>query len=667
MSKNILKKEVRDAITNQCLDEIHFSRNSKRVKMKNWWKNEDLYYSNKKSDVGSERANVNLNEAQGFVNTFLAKINNPFNFKYIKGEEADLKPAKIVNALKEQDAKIGKWDFKAMLARVQLIIYGRYVFEYHADSVNGYKSHLTPVDVYQFLIDPSVGGLDIEKAFYMGRGGIIKSKNDIKEGIKSGKYLRTESNELLSGSGNISDETEEDKDASNRWVALVQREKILQRDDQWKFWEWYTTYKGERYYVLITEDGGKAIRIEKLKSIFKNNKFPFFSVAAYPDLTEFWTPSPLDGVREVIMGRNVSINQMLDNGEAINRPMKAFDIGAIKNPALLKYRKDGLMPVKSGTDINSAIKFFPVIPLQSSIQVFEKLGEIEDINSGVTSGTKGLATEKQVGIYEGNQANTADRFSLISDSEADGQQRFAELYLNGLDEHLTTKVAVEMIGIDGVEFAKVSRKDIKRNQNFNIMVITSGQEESMQNTKKRNKLTFLSAKGNDLTGIYNKKILAEMEASIAGFTPDEIKYMLDPKNESDSELMSECASDIQEMLAGKVIMVNDLANTAYMQKLKDYMRDESEYLLAHPKIANIFIDYMERLIPVVISNTTQSVNEQLTKEGIPTLAGQALGIQGGVPPQQEVPQQQGAVAQAGGSDIAQSKAVQQMSLANYGK
>ena len=61
----------------------------------------------------------------------------------------------------------------------------------------------------------------MEQAFYMGRGGIIKSKEDIKAGIKSGKYLRTEGNELISGTGNLSDETQEDQDASNRWINLV--------------------------------------------------------------------------------------------------------------------------------------------------------------------------------------------------------------------------------------------------------------------------------------------------------------------------------------------------------------------------------------------------------------------------------------------------------------
>jgi len=93
---------------------------------------------------------------QSFVQTFLSKINTPFNWKYIKGEEADLEPAKIANAIKDKDSKLGNWNYKATLARTQLVLYGRYIFEYHADSIDKqYGSHLSNVDVYQFHIDPS--------------------------------------------------------------------------------------------------------------------------------------------------------------------------------------------------------------------------------------------------------------------------------------------------------------------------------------------------------------------------------------------------------------------------------------------------------------------------------------------------------------------------------
>jgi succinate dehydrogenase flavin-adding protein (antitoxin of CptAB toxin-antitoxin module) len=651
-----IKKTVRDEIRDQCLSEIAFDRQAKQSKITNWWKNEDLYYSKKVNLLETERANVNLNEAQSFVTTFLSKINTPFNFKFIKGSEGDLKAARRANALKDKDAKLGRWSFKAMLARIQLIIYGRYVFEYHADSVGGYHSHLTNVDVYQFLIDPSCGGEDIEKAFHLGRGNIIKSRNDLEAGIKSGKYLRTETNELLDGDGNDDDESTEDRNAKNRWIALLfQNQRILKHKDQWKFWEWYTTYKGVRYYVLITEQGGQAVRIIPLKELFKSEKYPFFTNAAYPDLTEFWTPSPLDGVRDAIYAKSTSINQMIDNGEAINRPMKAFDVDAIKNPALLKYRKDGLIPVKGGTNVNEAIQFFPTVPITTAIQVYEKLEEVIGLNSGITAGAKGQADEKQVGIYEGNQQQITDRFALYSDTESDAIARFAGLYLDGLDEHLKTKVAIEMIGLDGVEWEEVSKKDLNRERDFDIMVITAGAEERQQTTEKKNKLTFLSAKSADQSGTYNKKIMAEMEAAIAGFSQDEIKAMTDIKDDENAELMSECADDIEELMEGKRVLPNEMANTAYLQKFRDYMKDNAEYFLKHPDIAQVMFAYMDALEPIVMRNMQESLDKQMMKEGLISTAGQANGLQPG----------QAIIPESPTAPAGDTKAVDQMTIASY--
>ena len=164
----MIKKTIRDEIASQALNEIRFAREEKKQIIARWHKNEDLYYQ-KKLDTDS-RANVNLNEAQAFVDSFLSKINKPLNWKYIKGEEADFKAAEIANAIKEKDSNLGNWNYKVLLSRKQLVMYGRYIFEYHASSENGYSSYLTPVDVYQFLIDPACGGLDIEKAFFLGRG-----------------------------------------------------------------------------------------------------------------------------------------------------------------------------------------------------------------------------------------------------------------------------------------------------------------------------------------------------------------------------------------------------------------------------------------------------------------------------------------------------------------
>jgi len=164
--------------------------------------------------------------------------------------------------------------------------------------------------------------------------------------VKQGKYLRTEVNELLSGSGNITEETHEDMKAKNRYIDITSGNRVLEQKDVWKFWEWNTTFEGTRYTLLITETGGKAISVTEHKELFPSDKWQFVTCAALPDLTEFWSPTPATGVREAIQAKQISVNQALQNSEEINNPVRYYDYGAIQDPELLQFRANRDIPFK---------------------------------------------------------------------------------------------------------------------------------------------------------------------------------------------------------------------------------------------------------------------------------------------------------------------------------
>lgn len=311
---------------------------------------------------------------------------------------------------------------------------------------------------------------------------------------------------------------------------------------------------------------------------------------------------------------------MIDNSEAINRPMKAFRVGTVKNPALLKFRPDGLVAVESGFDVQKDIQEFPVTPITTAIQVYDKLDNIVSTQSGVTNGARGNAAEDKVGIYEGNQENAADRFALIRDSEAQAQHKFARLHLAGIKEHMTGKIAVEMIGLDGVEYKEVSKKDTMSSREFNIVVTTAGSEQSMEQVTKRNKLTFIT--NNKMNPIWNPQVLGEQEAAIAGFDVDEIKRMQE-KDYGNAELMAECARDIQNIIGGKKVEPNEAANTAYAQKLLDFIRNNRENL-KDEQYGKLII-YMEELQPIIMRNMSRTLNQELINGGMPSLGASAMG------------------------------------------
>lgn len=614
----------RQAIIAQALKEIEFARTYKQGKVKNWKINEDLYYG-RKVQAESSRANIDLGEMAAFVHTLLSKIDAPLIFKYVKRKEAQLNRVKQLNALKVQDQDKDNWDIKDIVGKKQAVIYGRAIYSYYADSFNGYSAHLDNVDVYDFLIDPAGGGIDIERAMYLGNYGVIKMRSELEQGIVDKIYNRTETNNLLNGSGNSTDVNQEETNKRNRtqdqnvWVT----DKNIGNPDKFVFWNWGTTYQGDRYYLLLSEKGGTAVEVVPIEEKFESGMWWYWSWAAFPDLTEFWTPSFCDYVREPIMAKAVSINQMFDNAEQINKPQKVVNVSAIENFAELKYRRDGYIKVKKDFDANKAVQILTTPSINTPILTYNILDGITQRASGVTAATQGAADNgsgDKVAIYDGNQENSADRFGFLNKSYAFGYNRFAKLYENGVREHLLKKTAVDLLGPNGLEVIMVSKRDIfRKNESFSVLVESSNAELALSQKEKEAKIAFLEAKDAIpvLPGqkpIQNQQKAYEMEASIVGFTDEEIRQLQDTTDFGTSTIMSEAERDIERLLDGETFQPNPGANTAYKQRFVDYMSTQGEKL--DPNQFRSLANYVLLLDPVIMKNMTRQANDILLKNSM---------------------------------------------------
>lgn len=633
-----ISQTKREKIVAQAISELIFARRYKQGKVTNWQKNENLYYGKKDAPLES-RANVDLGQMQEFVHAWLSKLDAPLTFKYTKRKNSQLKRVARLNALRTIDAQSGDWDIKDLAGKKQAGIYGRAVYSYYADSIDGeYQSHNDNVDVYDFLIDPAAGGLDMERARYLGDYGIVLDKRDLKQGVKDGIYIKAEVDKLLDGSGNAMEMTEEETNKRNRSfdtsITSPTKEANI-TTDKFKFWRWGTTYEGERYYLVLNENGATAIRVEKVVDLFTPTKeaprgaWWYWSWAPYPDLTEFWTPSPCDHIREILMAQAVSINQMLDNAEQINKPQKIVDTGAVENLAELKYRRDGYVKVKAGFDVNKAVQFIRPPSIQTPIDVFQILEDIKMKATGVTAATEGA--EKitgKVGIYKGNQENSADRFGLVNRSYAFGYKRLAKLYEIGVRDNLTKKVAIDMIGPDGIETEMVGKRDIfHKDDQFGVMVEASNAEEQASENEQNAKTAFLMAANvpnSPFVAIQNPKKAYEIAAKVAGFDDDTIKQLLDTSEYGNAEMISEADRDIEELLDGKQVKPNKAANLAYKQRFVDYMIDHEEDM-SHQEIM-MLATYVTGLEEIVMSNTVREMNEKIQKQQM-----QQLALGGGTP------------------------------------
>ena len=637
-----IKYDTRQEIVSQALKEIAFARTYKQGKTKNWQINEDLYYGRKLNSETS-RANVDLGRMQEFVHTLLSKIDSPLVFRFTKRKNSQLQRVNRLNALRVNDQEQDNWDIKDLVGKKQGAIYGRTIYSFYAESENGYCAHLDNVDVYDFLIDPSAGGIDIEQARYLGDYGVVMDRSDIQAGVKAGIFLKTETTTLLAGGGNAGDMNQETTNQRNRTSA--QNTTVINKEisdpDKFKFWRWGTTYKGKRYYLLLSEAGGTAIRVEQLADVFASEMWWYWTYAVFPDLTEFWTPSYCDYVREIFMAQAVTINQALDNAEQINKPQKVVNVTMIENLAELKYQRGGNnIRVKGDFDANKAVQVLNTPSIDTPFKVFEILEGIQEKASGVTAGAKGAADpEGKATIYAGNQANTADRFGLLNKSYAFGYKRFAKLYEWGVREHLTKKVAVDIIGPDGVEQEEISRRDIFRaKETFGVIVQASDAELQLSEAEKKIKLDFLSAEADTPSAeqaIMNPKKAFEMKARIVGFEDDEIRQLMDVSDFGDEDIMAEADRDIETILDNKSIKPNQAANTAYVQRFITWLRDHEEDVDAPTR--ERFFAYIDLLEPIVMRNMTTQLNSAAVRMTMDSIKNGTAPTKPGMPGATAIP------------------------------
>ena len=636
----------RDTLSTQSLKEIDYSYRYKKARMSSWNKNEDMMNPDRTSpavvspyggstfqQAGDTRAQVPLYKMHGFVHTILSKIDSPLTFKYVKGESADLKKSKLMNAIKDKDSKTGRWNFKDLMGKRDAAIYGRTIYLYLTRNDKGvYKSLLNLIDPKDFLIDPDVGGLcteeedgsGVEKASYLGWWNTKLTRAQLAKGVKDGIYYKKVVEDLLDGGSNTATKTQQDIDKDNRRINGAPRERF-KNDNQFIFYTWITTDEDDNRYYLVLTPSGDCIRCEPWKDIRKSQRYPIWTWAAFPDPREFWTPSYCDFARGIFMAQEKSINQSLDNSEQINRPQTAVNVDYVRNLAQVRYRKDGYIEIEGNIDVNKVLQTRQTPPIEGPFKVYDKLEQIVEGESGVTGDVKGTSDEDTLGIYEGNLMQAGDRFGLLNKSYAEGYYRFAVLHKEGVMQDLKKKMAVQILGPMGLEIEMVSSRDLKPFQNdYDILVESSLAEAQSNLADSKNKLTFLgSYKGGQTI---NQKVLFETQATIAGVDDDTVKRLLDTSDYNAIEVVAQADEAFQLIIGGHKAPLYKDANTSFLQRLHD-LSDKYDHELTSEQHAAVF-SYIDEISLVVEKNAARSVVAESAKAGLISSGGKMVDATG---------------------------------------
>ncbi len=519
--------KFRENLVKQALEELDYSHKYKKQRYSDWEKNEFLVMNKKeRTNTSGIKANIALGEVQKDLNTFLSKIDFRMEFKYIPGELGDSRKVKLRNSIKDKFAKVGQWDMLDLLGKREAGVYGRAIYLAYGEEKNkefSYEQQI--ISAKHFFIDPDAGGRDIEKARYLGWYGLKLSKTQ----LENGPYLKSAIKALSSGN------TAQKGSKETPLVSYNYFPQELQSENLYYFYRWITTGEDDNRYFLIFDTNGVCIQCELWEDVQKSNLYPTWTWAIYPEEFEFWSLGIVDLVREVEMAKSVIMNEVVTNTRKINNPKTALNVDMIRNLNEVKYSDNDYMEVTGDFKVNEAVQIFPSPEISTGLAAYDKLNEIVQATSGITAAVQGISEEKTLGVYQGNISQNSERFQLMQKSIESGYYRAGVLFDCAVNQFFKRKMALQILGTEGLEWTDVYAKDIQNysGKNFDVIVSSSALEDQQNMLKAKQKDLVLAQYVNN--PIANQKVVFDMRCKIAGFSDADISRVLNLKDSSTEE------------------------------------------------------------------------------------------------------------------------------------
>lgn len=614
-----LPRQFCDKLAEVCKQQYQTSRTFKLPRLQKIKKIEEFYAGNVTPDLKLP-FNFCFPIMSGFIDHMMSKIDDAPLLAFSQQGKADYHLAEKIQAAYENEYNSSKpnvkWKIKDRHAKKNALYSGRAIMKYWANSPSGeYKSNLEVVSHYDFHCEPAGGGI-LENHLFKGQEGIFKTREELLLGAKKGRYDIQNVVKLTSGY------TEEEyKDNNDDYGNRQNKAKSLGLDpvtnnytgqNLFKLLEWFPTYNGESFYVVLEHHTGTWIRCVKLIEEFSNNESPFLSWSTNEEHDVFWNKGPGDDTLAIAEYANRALNQELYNREKKNRGQRAFDPEVFLDvDALEDSSVDSLVPakVKPGKSISSSIYEFQVGGIDGTINLVEYLDGFFSKKTGDTSSS--AKPSDKVGIYYGEQNQVNEFIGTKNKSYTEFWEEFGRHYAYGLIDNLDEKgMEIQLMGPNGKEWSRLSKYELQKGKDIslNIKIAAGAEDKQLKEMEKERKIKILSS----LATVNPVWKDMEMMRS-AGYTEEEIKEAFSVDDPMSKRLKADAYQAIEDIEQGCRPRMNRDANTSFIQTIIDYAKGHD----MDDAVFNELYSYAMSHIQTVVNNTARSarlaVNEFMNK------------------------------------------------------
>lgn len=609
---NQVEKSVADKIFLQAEQQLGTSRRSKRARFEQIRENEDLYHGIITTISLRNPFNECFPYMAGYVDHLKGKIDDDSSLSYSSSEEADYKKTLKIQAFYEKISKSVAandcWDLKHRYAKTNAIFSGVATYKYFATDEEGYKSYLEVISHYDFHNEPRGGG-QIENHLFCGQDNLFKNEEDLKS---NSNYDQSQVALLVKNAtdNGWKDSASFEATRNNRFAALQQQPETNNYVGQQvvKLVEWYTTYKGKRYYILFNEMARVWIRCVPLVSMFPDNQWPYICWHTNEDPDVFWSKAPCDDARKVANIINRLLNQELYNREKENNGRELYDPDMVPNLAqLTETRPDAKVAIdtKNGAKpLSSAVLRIPSGALNGTLDLVTWLETFTGKQLGYTASSAGQSeSDKKVGVFQGEIAQVEELINVKNKSYRLALSILGQKFKVNAELRIDKEVSVKVMGGKGVEWVKASPDDFKTIGTLTIQPVGGISELKLKEVEKARKLNALR-----LVMSVNPQWKDRQTLLLTGFNEEDVKDAFSGESFAEKELMSEAAYSEKEIVEGKTCKLNRGATAAFMQHIIDFATNTDDLPL---DVFNKLMDYAEAHLDIVLENMNRSAKEMI--------------------------------------------------------
>lgn len=542
IDKNIISKEDLEYRLKTAVEEGYEFQSRRHD---DWRENYTLSRDKVITNRLTQRQSVNIPLMKQILKTILSKIDDFVDLEFTNLDN-DKQRELFYNTYWNDVVKCDNaLELKDMVDKKQVLTFGRSFEKWNV--VNG-KIKLHIIHPQDMRVDRFIDSTDIDTARYVVQDNIFSTLSDIKLNDAYDKsviedleaYYMTEAGLIKSSEAEIKwrEKNQIMRDMGSQDIDDPQVGQTIIQMQEGFLKVWNPQIEDEEIVFCVSANS-KVLYAEFLETVmgetpdhFWRSHYPFESWAEDLDNNDFWNDGVADAVRVPNKIVNSWFSSEVENRMLANMGMNYYNSTAGGEdgefiPQTFEPKAFGWYPVPG--DPNQLIKSVNVPELKNNLESINFVVQLAEKASAATAITQGVSEQRKItlGEVELLAGNAMDRIQSMSLFYRKAWYNLGQKYIKLVEAMGDDIESVKIFkkGYRGNVFSKtISASDYKSNNGYSVEVISKKDksERDLEQLQKMSAIRTQFLNNQSMTEIYNKKLL-----DIGGFTPDEVKQILD--------------------------------------------------------------------------------------------------------------------------------------------